>query len=154
MKLHNYLRPDLVLLDLDCSGVEDTLRCMVRTLFESGVIEHEDTVFQALLEREAAQSTGIGGGVAIPHAVCPELESTVLELALSREGIDFRALDDEPVHSLFLLLSPPSQSSTHIKLLARIARLMRQPDFQKRMLEASSPEAIIETIRRVDEEHP
>lgn len=153
MKLHHYLRPELVMLEFDADGVEPSLRIMVRNLAEHGVIGREQPVLDALLEREAAQSTGIGGGVAIPHAVYPDLTSTVIELALSRTGVDFLSLDEAPVHTLFLLLSPPAASSTHIKLLARIARLMRQPDLLEQLLTATTAEEVIERIRLFDEEH-
>lgn len=154
MKLHTYLRPELVKVGLATDGVDDTLREMVSLIAEEGLIEDAEAVLTALLDREAAQSTGIGGGVAIPHAVCSELESTVIALALSREGIDFRSLDEEPVHVFFLLLSPPANSSTHIKLLARIARLMRQPDFAAELLRAPSVGEALAHIRRFDEQHP
>ncbi|MGD2152992.1 MAG: PTS sugar transporter subunit IIA [Gemmatimonadales bacterium] len=154
MKLHNLLRPDLVMLDLQSDGVEDTLRDMVHNLAEQGLVAEERPVLDALLKREADQSTGIGGGVAIPHAVYPELGSTIIELGFSRRGIDFRSLDEQPVHTVFLLLSPPANSGTHIKLLARIARLMRQPDILSELLGASSAEEVIERIRSFDEQHP
>ena len=154
MKLHHYLSPELVILDLQTEGVESTLGDMVHVLAENGLVENERPVLDALLEREAAQTTGIGGGVAIPHAVYPELSSTVIGLALSREGIDFLSLDEKPVHTLFLLLSPPASSGTHIKLLARIARLMRQPDLLQELFAATTAEEVIEKIRQFDELHP
>jgi len=154
MKLHHYLRPDLVILDLEADGVEQTLRDMVHALVDTGLVSDEKQVLNALLEREAAQSTGIGGGVAIPHAVYPNLNSTVIALALSRKGIDFLSMDEQPVHTFFLLLSPPANSGTHIKLLARIARLMRQPDVLDELLSAKDAEEVIESIRRFDEQHP
>ncbi len=154
MKLHRYLSPDLVILDLEADGVESTLACMVQRLAEQNLVANEPTVLHALLEREAAQSTGIGGGVAIPHAVVPALSATIIELALSPRGVDFLSLDGKPVHTFFLLLSPPAHSSTHIKLLARIARLMRQPDFLELLLKAPTADAAIQLIRQFDEEHP
>lgn len=153
MKLHRYLRPELIILDIQTQGVENTLREMVHRLAEHGLVLNEQPVFEALLEREAAQSTGIGGGVAVPHAVFPELSSTVMGLALSRKGVDFLSLDEKPVHTFFLLLSPPAACSTHIKLLARIARLMRQPDVPKQLLDAATADEVIEKIRQFDEQH-
>jgi mannitol/fructose-specific phosphotransferase system IIA component (Ntr-type) len=153
MKLHHYLRPELVRLDLQTEGVEDTLRDLVHLLTESDLVQDEASVLDALLERESAQSTGIGGGVAVPHAVCPDLSSTVIALALSPDGVDFLSLDEKPVHIIFLLLSPPAASSTHIKLLARIARLMRQPDVLDQLLSASSAGEVIDKIRQFDEQH-
>jgi PTS system nitrogen regulatory IIA component len=154
MKLHSYLRPDLVILDLETEGVENTLRGMVHNLAEHDVVEDEGPVLNALLLREAKQSTGIGGGVAIPHAVCPELSGTVIGLAFSRAGVDFLSMDEKPVHTFFLLLSPPASSGTHIKLLARIARLMRQPEVVEVLLGAGSADDVIDRIREFDEQHP
>jgi mannitol/fructose-specific phosphotransferase system IIA component (Ntr-type) len=154
MKLHHYLQPELVILDLDGEGVEGSLRRMVHNLVEQGQVEDEEPIIDALLQREAAQSTGIGGGVAVPHAVYPALNSTLIELALSPGGINFKALDDQPVHVFFLLLSPPAGSGTHIKLLARIARLMKQPDVLKDLLAAGTADEVIERIRGFDELHP
>lgn len=154
MKLHHYLRPELVLTDLRTDGVSDTLRRMVDRLAEEGLISDAGTVLDALLEREASQSTGLGGGIAIPHAVCSDLEETLIELALAPDGVEFGALDEEPVHLFFLLLSPPEHSGTHIKLLARIARLMRQPGFLDELLDARTPEGVIQRVRSTDEEHP
>lgn len=154
MKLHNLLKPELVILDLQTAGVEDTLHDMVSNLAGQKLVEDERPVLEALLKREADQSTGIGGGVAIPHCVYPELCSTIIELAFSKKGIDFLSLDEKPVHTIFLLLSPPANSGTHIKLLARIARLMRQPDILDELLSAGSAEEVIDRIRQFDEQHP
>ncbi|MGD2215404.1 MAG: PTS sugar transporter subunit IIA [Gemmatimonadales bacterium] len=154
MKLHNLLKPELVILDLQTAGVEDTLHDMVSNLAGQKLVEDERPVLEALLKREADQSTGIGGGVAIPHCVYPELSSTIIELAFSKKGIDFLSLDEKPVHTIFLLLSPPANSGTHIKLLARIARLMRQPDILDELLSAGSAEEVIDRIRQFDEQHP
>jgi len=154
MKLHHYLRPELVIMKLQTTGVEDTLRDMVGQLARQGTVSDQKSILDALLDRESSQSTGLGNGIAIPHAVYSELESTVIQLALSPEGVDFRALDEQPVHLFFLLLSPPERSGTHIKLLARIARLMRQPGFMQELLAADSAEDVIARVRATDEEHP
>ena len=154
MKLHHFIRPELVLLGIETKGVEETLNRMVHNLVDHELVTDQQPVLEALLAREAAQSTGIGGGVAIPHAVYPELDSTVIELALSPDGLDFMSLDEKPVHTVFLLLSPPASSGVHIKLLARIARLMRQPDVLEQLLSAVTADEVIERVRRFDEEHP
>ncbi len=154
MKLHHFLRPELVVLSLEPDGVESTLRTLIQPLVAEGLIADEDPVLNALLDREAVQSTGIGGGLAIPHAICHELESPLIVLGLCEHGVDFHALDEEPVRAFFLLLSPPAHSRTHIKLLARIARLMRQPDFPEELLSAPTAEDAVARIRAVDEQHP
>ncbi len=153
MKLYEYLKPELILLDLEEQGVESTVRHLVSPLMQHGLLEAEE-VIEALLERETRQSTAIGGGVAIPHAACQEIDAPLIALAISQTGIDFGSMDEQPVHIFFLLLSPPGSSGTHIKLLARIARLMRQPAHRQELLTAKTSAEIIERIRQLDDQHP
>ncbi len=154
MKLYEYLKPELIILGLEDGAVESTLRKLLEPLVEHGLVRDEETVLGALAAREEVQSTAIGHGVAIPHAGCLDLDAPLITLALSPEGIDFNSADGEPIHIFFLLLSPPDRSSTHIKLLARIARLMRQPAHRDELLGATTAAEVIERIRRLDEQHP
>lgn len=154
MKLYEYLRPELIILDLEEGTVEEILRRLLEPLIERDLIGDREDTLAALLRRERRQSTAIGHGVAIPHAGCRELDEPLIALALAPGGVDFNAPDEEPIRIFFLLLSPPGQSSTHIKLLARIARLMRIPDTRKLVLEAADGREVIERIRRMDEQHP
>ncbi len=154
MKLYEYLRPDLIILGLGDGMVEDTLRALLQPLLDQGLVVDEKPLLKALLLREAGRPTTIGHGVAIPHAGCQELDAPLITLGLSPEGINFHSGDEERVHIFFLLLSPPERSGTHIKLLARIARLMRQRTHREELIAASSAEEVIERIRRLDEQHP
>ena len=154
MKLYEYLRPELVILDLEGGTVEDVLRRLLEPLTERDLVGDPEDTLAALLRREQRQSTAIGHGVAIPHAGCRELEEPLITLALAAEGVDFDAPDEEPIRIFFLLLSPPGQSTTHIKLLARIARLMRLSEARELLLEAEDGREAIERIRQLDEQHP
>ncbi|MEE9155234.1 MAG: PTS sugar transporter subunit IIA [Gemmatimonadota bacterium] len=154
MKLYEYLKPELIILDLEGGSIDDALQHLLKPLLENELVRDEEQLLQALLERERVHSTAIGHGVAIPHAGCQDLDAPVIALALSPDGVDFHSADEQPVHILFLLLSPPDRSGTHIKLLARIARLMRQAAHRDELLAASSSQEVIERIRELDRQHP
>ncbi|MEL6374947.1 MAG: PTS IIA-like nitrogen regulatory protein PtsN [Pseudomonadota bacterium] len=93
-------------------------------------------VFDCLLQRERLGSTGMGQGIAIPHGKLPQLSSILCIFARLSQPIDFDALDDEPVDLIFLLLAPEHAGADHLKALARISRLLREPDMSERLRSA------------------
>lgn len=152
MKLADYLDVELTVADLRPGSVRRVLRQMVERLVERGRVGSSEPLMDALLERESLQSTGIGSGVAVPHAICDELAEPCIVLGHCREGVDFRALDQRPVHLFFLLLSPPDETSRHIRLLARIARLVRHPDLLRRLRESDGASGMVEVLRSYERE--
>ena len=152
MRLSDFLEPELVLLDLRTTGVEDTLTVLVDRLREVHGIQEPDAVVRALGEREAAHSTSLGNGVALPHATVSGIERPVVLVGVAPEGVAFGA-ESEPVTVFFVLLSPVAEAGTHIKLLARIVRLVRRPGFVASLQEADSGEALTEAVARVDALH-
>lgn len=153
MKLADYLRPDLVVTDLEPEAPEEVFGRLVDPLVRAGVVEEAEPVVAALLSRERVLSTGIGQGIAVPHAICAELDATIVVVGVSRTGIDFHAIDDAPVHLFFVLLSPPDRTNHHIKLLARIARLLRDPRLAEDLRRARSPREVIETVEAFERRH-
>lgn len=152
MRLADFLEPDLVIPDLRTDGVGPTIRAFVERLEEAGRIRDPDTVAAALEEREASQSTALGNGVALPHSTIAGLDEPVLLLARAPGGVPFGA-DAERVQLFFVLLSPQEQAGTHIKLLARIVRLARRPDFMRSVLETGSAHALVEAVGHFDASH-
>lgn len=153
MRLRDYVRPDLVVLDLRSRGLEDTIEALVGRLRERGALPEDVDLDEALLARERAHSTVMGDGVAVPHANVAGLEGPLVMVALSTAGASFGPAGTGPVHLFFVLLSPPHQASAHIKLLARIARLLRHPGFVDELRSARSRDEVLERIARVDAEH-
>lgn len=155
MRLSDYLEPELVLLDLRTTGVEDTLHACVERLVEVGRLKAADQVERALLDRETTHTTALGNGVALPHATISEVERPLILVAVSPDGVAFGPADQEspPERLFFMLLSPANQAGTHIKLLARIVRLVRIPDFVESVVGATDGNALIDRIERVDAEH-
>jgi PTS system nitrogen regulatory IIA component len=117
----------------------------------NGRITDADAVKVSLLEREKLGSTGIGQGIAIPHAKCAAIDHVVAALGVSKKGIDFDALDGEPVYLIFLLVAPPDSSGLHLKALARISRLLKDKFFRQALREAKSSDEIQKIIKEEDE---
>jgi PTS system nitrogen regulatory IIA component len=106
---------------------------------------------QVLMERESLGSTGIGQGVAIPHGKTNVVKDQVAALGISRKGLDFDALDGEPVHIVFLLIAPQDAAGNHLKALAKISRLLKDKFFRQALRDAKSAEEILKIIREEDE---
>ncbi|MEJ2503786.1 MAG: PTS sugar transporter subunit IIA [Gemmatimonadota bacterium] len=156
MRLTEYLEPELVLLDLHTTGVEDTLHALVEHLRAKGAVDSADDVERALVERERNHTTSLGNGVALPHAALDVLDRPLVLVAISPAGVEFGPRDDEeslPDRLFFLLLSPPDAGGTHIKMLARIVRLVRSPRFVETLVAAESAPDVVEAIAREDALH-
>jgi len=102
----------------------------------------ERDILDILLQREKLGSTGVGNGIAIPHGKLPKLERLFGLFARLDRPIDFESLDGQPVDLVFLLLAPEAAGADHLKALARVARLLRDPDTAKRLRESRDAEAI------------
>jgi PTS system nitrogen regulatory IIA component len=102
----------------------------------------ERTVLEILLQREKLGSTGVGNGIAIPHGKLPKLASVFGLFARLDRPIDFEALDGQPVDLIFLLLAPESAGADHLKALARVARVLRDPDLANKLRKSPDAEAL------------
>ncbi len=129
MKLIDFLDENLVLPELFASSQQDVLRELATPLSALLPELEVDSTVQTLLEREELGSTGIGLHVAIPHGRFTCLERTVLVVGRSKVGVDFCAIDNKPVHVFFLVLAPEKGLGTHLRLLAHIARVVRDEAF-------------------------
>ena len=153
MPILNHLENNLIDLSLVGSTKEEVLAELVDILMRAGKIVNRDALIDVLLEREGLGSTGIGHGVAIPHATVSSVDSTILLVAVAPDAIRFGPPESEPCRIFFLLLSPPGQESEHIKLLARLSRLVRHPGFVETLGGSRSTEGVLEAIRDVDAQH-
>lgn len=153
MRLSPYLRPDLVLLEFRAEGLEDAIHTLVAFAGEVGVVSDTAALENALIGRESAHSTIMGDGVAVPNATVPGLERPVLILAVAPEGAEFGPYGSDPVHLFLVLLSPKDQAGLHIKLLARITRLISHPGLIARLLAARSSAELVEELEIVDAQH-
>jgi nitrogen PTS system EIIA component len=102
----------------------------------------ERTILETLQQREKLGSTGVGDGVAIPHGKLPKLAKLFGLFARLERGVDFEALDSQPVDLVFLLLAPEGAGADHLKALARVARLLRDPDVARKLRDSRDAEAL------------
>jgi PTS system nitrogen regulatory IIA component len=151
MKVLEFLEETNICLDLKSATKEAVIRELVGYLESSSKIKNPDSVIHALMEREKLGSTGIGQGVAIPHGKSDGTQNLVAALGVSKKGVEFESLDGEPVHVVFLLVSPPDSSGQHLKVLARISRLLKDKFFRQAIKESKSPSEIQKIIREEDE---
>ena len=153
MTLLDILSPASTIVDLKGDTKEEIIEELVDSLSASEAISDQDKVLQAVLEREKIMSTGIGDGIAIPHGKSDCVVKLAAALGTQRRGVDFEALDGEPAYVFFLLVSPTNVSGPHIKALARISRLLKNDEFKKKLIVASSPEEILSAIQAEEESH-
>ena len=104
--------------------------------------QNERVIFETLMQREKLGSTGVGNGIAIPHGKLPKLERLFGLFARLDRGIDFEALDGQPVDLIFLLLAPEGAGADHLKALARVARLLRDGDVVRKLRDSRDAEAL------------
>lgn len=145
MLLTELLSPQRIKIPLASSRKEEILRELVDTLASGADVDAAD-VLRAVEEREAVLSTGIGGGVAIPHGKASTVDSLVLAAGVAPEGVDFEALDGRPVQLFFLLVGPESAAGEHVKALSRISRLLRRESFRARLAAASSAQQFYDIL--------
>jgi PTS system nitrogen regulatory IIA component len=151
MKICEVLQKETILADLKGQNKKGILEELVAPVAEIAGVHQEDLV-KVLLERERLGSTGIGGGIGIPHGKMKDLDSLVLGFGLSRKGVDFESLDGKPAHIFFLLITPENSTGLHLKLLARISRILKNEPFKDRLLKASDRDEILSIIKGEDEE--
>ena len=152
LQLHALLGPERICLELRARTRDEVLQELVALVPSlAGDLDRRQRLFQALRDREELHSTGIGDGVALPHArqALPDLLSEPL-LAFGRHptGVPFRAVDGQPVRLFFLLLAP--NLTLHLAMLARISRLLRQATLREALLVAPTVQAVADSIREAE----
>ena len=154
MKLVSLLSERRVVPEIQASTQWQALGELIEHLVLTGHVaaDKREAVLESLREREEQVSTGIGHGVAIPHAYCDCLERPIAVLGRSIDGLEFEACDNAPVHFVVLLLLPRSQSHVHLQTLAGIARLFSQCAVRKQIREASSAGDILRILGHCEAE--
>ena len=151
MKILEVMPEEAILDDLKSQNKKSVLEELVVPLVGITGMSQENLA-RVLMERERLGSTGIGGGIGIPHGKIKGLETLVLGFGLSRKGIDFESIDGQLTHIFFVLITPEDSTGLHLKLLARISRILKNDHFKDRLLNAADRQEIFEIIKDEDEE--
>ncbi|MHC4600973.1 MAG: PTS sugar transporter subunit IIA [Planctomycetota bacterium] len=146
MELSDILKPESVLVYLAEGTKEEIIRQLVDVLPLDGCSASRDEVQDAILERENVMSTGIGRGVAIPHAKCEGVDGILAAAGIAEEPLDFDAIDGKPVKVFFLIVSDPRTTSPHIRVLSRISRILNDKARRAALEHAESVEDVLSAL--------
>lgn len=152
VRLSKQLAPELVLIGPDVADRDELLRLFGAVFAEAGLVKSADDVVRGLLERENILSTGIGGGVAVPHAQIPGLGRLAMAASTHPDGIPYPALDAEPVRLVFCLIGDSNTAADHLAGLARLARIARRRDTLEELIGARSGEEFLAVLGRLEGE--
>ncbi len=150
MKVVDFLRPELVLSELRATTKSQVLVELSQLLAKHQPGVNPEDLQKVLEERELLASTGIGDGIAIPHGKLDAVGQLLGVLGRSRPGIEFDSIDGKPTHLIFMLVAPASSTGVHLKALARLSRLCREPQLRQRLKDAPDAAAMYRVIADED----
>ncbi len=153
MKLQEFIVKDAICPELKASDRDNVIRELVTSLASAGAlpVAAVDEVVAALVKREQNGSTGFGKGVAVPHTKHPQIKKMAGTVGRSVGGLDFAALDHQPVYSVFLLLSPENQPQQHLQAMNIIFSNLQKDFFRKCLRQAATREAIVDLLEESDQ---
>jgi nitrogen PTS system EIIA component len=151
MKITEFISAKEIVIGVKATDKPGTLMELLRMLETNGLLKDGEKVHQILLEREKLGSTGIGQGIAVPHAKTDQVKDLVCALGVSAKGIEFDSLDGEPVYIIFLVLAPSGATGVHLKALAKIARLLKDKVFRNSLRASKTPADAYQIIKEDEE---
>ena len=146
MKISKLLKEKFIKLDLQAVDKKKALQEIVDCIAVAGKVKDKKNIFSIIIKRETLGSTGIGNGVAIPHARSAKLDDFILAFARQDKGVEFGALDGEKTYLFFMLVSPEEQVGVHLKLLAEISHLVKDKFIVDRLKTAKDKKEILKII--------
>ena len=149
MHLIDYLEKDFIVPYLKSRTKAEVLKELLMPLKKKFKNFDIEKAYNTLVERENLGSTGIGDGVAIPHGKMEELDKIILLVGRSIEGVEFDALDKKPCHIFFLVLAPENVAGLHLRLLAHVARILKDPSFRQSFMEVEGCEGLWNLLQSV-----
>ena len=150
MKISDILKKEHIIKELDSRDKKNVLDELSSFLEDEGEITNKENLLAALIEREKLGSTGIGENVAIPHAKISEIDKIITVFGRSKNGVEFESLDQKPVNFIFLVIAPENSTGQHLKALARISRLFKNPSLRESVLRTNEADQIYSIL--VDED--
>ena len=152
MKITELLTQETILLNIEGNGKLDAINQLVDTLYSAGKLTDKDTYKQAILKREEQSTTGIGEGIAIPHAKTSAVKSPAIAFGRSISGVDYESLDGQPANLFFMIAAPDGANNTHLEALSRLSTLLLKEEVRSKLLNATSKQDIISIIDSYDVE--
>ena len=152
MKISDLLIKDRIKLDVQSTNKVDVIKELAKLHEKTGVLNDYDGYVKALMAREEQSSTGIGEGIAIPHAKTEFVKEPALAMGRKPEGIDYDSLDGEPATLFFMIAAPDGANNTHIETLARLSQLLLDDDFKAALENAKTADEVLDIINKAEAE--
>ncbi|OPX38163.1 MAG: PTS fructose transporter subunit IIA [Desulfobacteraceae bacterium 4484_190.2] len=152
MKLPEIIEENNIIPELKAKDKKGVLEELAEVISRHEPSIHKEALVKVLVERERLGSTGIGDGVAIPHGKMNGVSRPIISFGRSKQGLDFDSMDGQPAHLFFLLIAPEDSSSVHLQVLAKIAKILKNRDFRKKLMEPGTRKELYQTIVQTDEE--
>lgn len=144
------ISPDRIV-TLKSKTKEEALRELVEVISRSPRVRDKEELLKAILDREKIMSTGIGLGIAVPHAKLDSISDFVIAMGISKEGIEFNALDDKPVY-IIVMIAGPNQQTMYLRTLAKVTLLLKNEKIRRGIINSKSPEEVMDIIRGFGDE--
>lgn len=151
MRLEQLLKLEYLNDNLLAKNKTEALAELSEMIIKGPLKLNKSQIYDVLQQREKLGSTGIGDGVAIPHGKIGDLEELIVAFGRSRNGVAFDSIDGKPVHLFFLLLAPENSTGQHLKVLAKISKMLKAGNFRKKLMEAKSSSDLYKIIIEQDE---
>ena len=152
MKLPQIIDENNIIPELKAKDKKGVLEELAEVISKHEPSIDKRTLVKVLVERERLGSTGIGDGVAIPHGKMNGVSRPIISFGRSKQGLDFDSMDGQPAHLFFLLIAPEDSSSVHLQVLAKIAKILKNRDFRKKLMEPGTKKELYQRIVQTDEE--
>jgi PTS system fructose-specific IIC component/PTS system nitrogen regulatory IIA component len=151
MLVYEAFPPELIKIGLEAEDKDEVFEELVDHFCQAEKSDAREEILEALREREAKMSTGIHKGIALPHGKTNAIENVYGILGISKKGIDYDALDGQPVYLLFMLIAPQMDSEKHLRLLKRLAGLLDNPQFYTDLVAQNDPHSACGIIKKYED---
>ena len=152
MRITELLTKDTIAMDLSASDKNGVIDELVNQLDKAGKLSDIAQFKEAIHNRESQSTTGIGEGIAIPHAKVAAVKSPAIAFGKSKEGVDYQSLDGQPAHLFFMIAAPEGGAQTHLDALAKLSGILMDDKVRESLLHANSPEEVLQIIDNSDDE--
>lgn len=150
MQINDLLIKDAMIMDLQATDKKGAIDEMIQKMYDAGRITDIETYKEGILAREAQTSTGLGDGIAMPHAKNAAVKEATVLFAKSNKGVDYEALDGQPTYLFFMIAAPEGANDTHLQALAALSRQLINPDFVAKLKTATTPEEVQATFAEAE----
>jgi len=151
MFLYEIFPPELIKIGLEAEDKDEVFEELVDQFCQTRRSNAREEILEALREREAKMSTGIQKGIALPHGKTNAIENVCGILGISKKGVDYDALDGQPVYLLFMMLAPQAEAEKHLRMLKRLAELLDNPEFYTELLAQNDPQSANGIIKKYED---